>query len=276
MKALIDYDVITYQQGFASDKSFYISPDGIQYSSAKEAKQYWPRDQLTKVVHHEPWELCRLGVDEYISYILQETGATEYVGFITGKGNYRETIDSILPYKGNRPNIKPTWYEKIQEHLVKKHHGVVVDGMEADDAMGIEQWKDYSSTQSSINEGCDKDHSHCAETIICTTDKDLDMIPGWHYNFRKNKTYFVPEDVAIRWFYKQLIMGDKQTDNIQGIPGAGPAAARVIDLCETEEEMYETVREAYHASGQNDFDLLENATLLWIQREEGKYWNPPN
>src|SRR5574343_1568457 len=83
------------------------------------------------------------------------------------------------------------------------------------------------------------------DTIIVTLDKDLDMIPGLHYNWVKNTIYDVNEDEALRFFYKQLLIGDT-SDNIVGIRGIGPVKAKtLIDHLETEEEMLDVVSSLY-------------------------------
>lgn len=59
------------------------------------------------------------------------------------------------------------------------------------------------------------------KTVICTKDKDLDMISGLHYNWTKDKEpYEVSEQQALKAFYSQLLTGDR-VDNIQGIKGIG-------------------------------------------------------
>jgi 5'-3' exonuclease len=103
-------------------------------------------------------------------------------------------------------------------------------------------------------------------------------------------------------------MGDKSVDNIQGIPGKGPAAAKAILWnCDTEEEMYEATFGAYvdyeekafkktipngeptqinHLPDIDEIEndakeaLIENARLLWMLREpllpdRSNLWVPP-
>ena len=109
-------------------------------------------------------------------------------------------------------------------------------------------------------------------SIICSVDKDLNQIPGWHYNFVKKEKYFVDEEQAIRTFYTQLLVGDN-TDNIQGVKGIGPAkAAKILSECKNEKEMYEACVKTY-----NNQELLnEMAQLIYIRRVEGEEWRPPS
>jgi DNA polymerase-1 len=131
----------------------------------------------------------------------------------------------------------------------------VIDGMEADDAIGIEAYRHEPE-----------------ETIIVSIDKDLNMIRGNHYNFVKEEKYFVTEEDAIRNFYLQILTGDK-IDNIIGLQGIGPVKSKkLLADCNTEVEMYEAVLKAYDG---DEARVLENAKLLWILREPNQVWRPP-
>jgi 5'-3' exonuclease len=60
--------------------------------------------------------------------------------------------------------------------------------------------------------------------IIVSIDKDFMQVPGWHYNFvKKVKKQVTPEE-GLRFFYKQILMGDS-ADNIKGIHRVGEVTA---------------------------------------------------
>jgi len=235
MKALIDFDVLVYQAGFASD------------AGAKRAG-----------IEHETLSLCLSTLNHMIDGILYETQADSYVGYLTGAGNYREVVSVTRPYKGNRTGNKPHWYKEIKEYLVSHHGAIVVDGKEADDMLGIDQSGE--------------------DTIICTIDKDLDMIKGWHYNWNKGSPYFKTEEESIKFFYTQLLTGDT-VDNIQGIKGVGAKKAeKLLDGLTGELELCCAVGKAYAEAYDNPEEvMIEMATLLWIMREdrEDKIWQIP-
>lgn len=249
MKALIDGDILVYSCGFASDKR-EKQPDG------------------SYLVTPEPLEFNLHSVKQLINRIMTETRATDKQIYLTGEGNYREEFATIKPYKGNRdPALKPHWYKEIKEYLIKHQGAVIVEGREADDAMGCEQYADYMHGTSSL------------KTTICTLDKDLDMIPGIHYNWRKNIKYTTNLFTANHSFYKQLLIGDP-TDNIQGVPKIGKKKAEKLlpDPTMSELDMYTIVKGAYQRAftdGSHMMKMKENAILLWIQREEGVTWAPP-
>lgn len=207
----------------------------------------------------EPLGFCLHSVKKLITSILNETKATSHKIYLTGNSNFRDTVAVTKPYKGNRDKThKPIHYTAIKEYLIDKWNAEVINGMEADDAMGIAQ---------------------SCSTVICSLDKDMLMIPGQHYNWRTGVHRTITKEEADRHFYYMMLTGDV-VDNIKGVPKIGPAKAdKILSVCSTEKEMWEAVQEAYYVGyykhgslsledfhKQIDNIILEHAKLLWINR----------
>lgn len=259
--ALIDGDIIIYSCGFSVERVHYSLPDGRTFKRKRDANCECDllgiaRKEITKHSHIDPLRHCLGNTNKLIKSILEATEADDYKIFISGSDNFRHELATIKPYKGNRdPDLKPVYKNELEDHLFYTWKAQVVAGMEADDLLGIHQ---------DIN------------TVICTTDKDLDQIPGMHYNWGNNLLYNISEADACYNFYFQLLMGDP-TDNIRGVPGVGrKTAAIILGRCKGEEEMYwETLRE-YCRTHEKAFEALkENADLLWICRSNQLEWRPP-
>ena len=211
MLALIDADIVTYRIGFASE------------------------DVNDK--------LCLARCAEFMEELVMKPWVGDYQGYLTGSNNYRKDIAVTAPYKGNRVGTKPKHYGLIREYLEKAWGCEVVDGQEADDAIGIKAYE----------------IGDIEEYIIMSIDKDLDMIRGWHYNFIKDTKYLIDDQQAIKHFYTQ-------------IKGIGPKkAAKILEDCITEADMYKAVLEAYD---NDETRVLENGQLLWIRRNENQIWSP--
>ena len=251
MIALIDADILPYEFGNMSDLE--------------------TGDLLA-------WPIVRKFVDERIDYILDAVGATTSVLYLTdSESNFRNKVATILPYKGHRPTDKPPHWEMVRQHLIDNYDATVCYGMEADDALGIAQCIDVNSSYHVVGEAKDQldwlDENLC-NTIICSRDKDLHMITGWHYSWpcgnQKERKWFVNETDGIRFFYKQLLTGDA-TDNILGLYRVGDKAAcvKALDDMTDEYDMYSSVYREYQSRfGSYAYQfLLENARLLWILRE---------
>lgn len=224
MKALIDGDILVYRIGFAAEGE-------------------------TKGV-----AISRMA--EFVEELVMIPDVGDYQGYLTGSNNYRKEIAKEAPYKGNRTAAKPEHYDLLREYLTLSWGFEMVDGQEADDAIGIEAYKSEEDSY-----------------LIMTIDKDLDMIRGWHYNFIKGIRYHVDECDTLRWFYTQVLTGDR-VDNIPGLKGIGPKKAEKILGEATEEgELFQAVLKAYD----NDLArLTEMGQLLWIRRKEGELWTPPS
>ena len=207
-----------------------------------------------------PWPFVVSRMDARIYNILDAVGADTHQIYLTGKGNFREQVATIKPYKGHRPADKPYWHSHLFDFLVYHRDAIVVEGMEADDAVGIAQMT--------------PNKADTWRTVICSRDKDLHMIPGWHYTWGAGKQKEQPlwwqnETDALRCFYKQLLTGDS-VDNIPGLYGVGKSSKLLarIDELDSELEMFRHVAEQYKLRFGSYWDqfMTENGLLLWIKR----------
>jgi len=196
----------------------------------------------------EAWIACARA-DTIIQDILHDTKADVYELWLTGKDNFRYKV--FPEYKGNRRDAyRPKWEVAVKDYLVAQWDANWSVGCEADDMLGVRQ----------CELSCNSD-----ESVICTIDKDLKMIPGGHYNFVKKEKFYVSDEEGLRFFYTQLLTGDT-TDGIKGVPGIGKVKAeKLLSSLSTEAEYFQTVRDQYSC----DEEMLMNARCLWIWRKMG-------
>jgi hypothetical protein len=235
MKVLIDSDIVCYRAGFACENEDL-------------AIALWQADQI-------------------IERIIAETGATSWQLFLTGSNNFRYKVNP--EYKANRKDVRrPKWLPQLREHLVVKWNACVSDGIEADDAMGIEQDKETNTT------------------CIATIDKDLLMIPGLHFNFVKGVHKEVTKLEGKQFLYFQLLMGDG-ADNIFGFDGKArpkvpkflvPIVEELYTITE-EKDMYDFICDKYSdaACWSDDWRSVVhmNAHCLYIWHKENDKWEVP-
>lgn len=207
---------------------------------------------------NEPVEVALVRTDELIRRILLETNSDSYKTYLTGSDNFRYEFNP--EYKANRKDTpRPKWLQQVREYICTEWGASVENHQEADDAMGIYQMANK-------------------DTVICTIDKDLLMIPGEHFNFvtgTHREQFPIP---AIRHFYYQLIMGDR-TDNIfgfdgkarQSVPKKLESTIAELESYDDELDMFEFVRNLYG----DDDRLLMNGICLWIRRQEDEIWKFP-
>ena len=210
--------------------------------------------------------------DNLIMNIEDAVGAAgDHKIFLSGGENFRKKI--YPDYKANRKEQeRPQYLEPLREWLVTEWGAKVTDGIEADDAMGIAQTS-----------------AGHAKTIICSLDKDMRQVPGWHYSWEIQGTgstgnkwtkeankIFVTEIGGLFSFYWQLVMGDR-ADNVPGFDGKmratvpkflNSAYEDMIEL-DSEHDLFQYVLNLY----QDDYEtMIRNGRCLWIQREENDDW----
>lgn len=254
MRALIDGDILVYECSAVAE-----------YPKDEPISNF---DFVIEVFHNK------------LRDILKAVDAEDFVMYLTGRNNFRSEIAVTKPYKGNRKGEKPFHYHNLRTYIMSHSWAVMVEGMEADDALAINQTED---------------------TIICSRDKDLRMVAGWHYGWESGRQgEFGPHQYSkhgelhlsenrkkltgggLMFFYSQLLTGDS-TDNIPGLKGYGPAKA--YDLlcdCEDEYELFDVAMVAYEEQHGAKFEeyMLEQGILLWMVtelNEDGSpvMWNLP-
>ena len=199
-------------------------------------------------------------LDNYLSEMIADLSDhyTTSTVFLTGKGNFRDEIATSQSYKGDRKEKrKPVHKKLLRDFMVSEWNAQVVDGMEADDAIAIK--------------ATELDH----KVVICSLDKDFKQVPCPMYDYTKKKMKPTTPEDAMRWLYKQALMGDR-VDNIPGIHGIGPKTAdKIIDPCTTEWECYSVCLTHYWDNELDEDRLLESLNLLYLLRSpEDRYSKP--
>jgi 5'-3' exonuclease len=208
----------------------------------------------------EPQEIAEVRTEEMMRRIMHETNALNYKCFLTGKDNFRKKI--YPEYKANRKDKpKPKWLGACREYLSKQWNAQTIHGREADDELGIEQTV------------------HELNSVICTIDKDLLQIPGYHYNFVTGESRFVSPYDGLRFFYCQIIEGD-QSDNIPAFDGKfrnkrPQFIQKIVDPVYEMTDAHEMYKYVCQVWGDDKESVHRYAQCLWILRKENAYWEPP-
>lgn len=281
MKPLVDADILLHELGWSG-----------QFKDKDTGNEVLLRySEVSELLHNKIKIICEDvdATEDPVFYIsdsewLSKKLKREFVP------NFRYDIAKTKPYKGTRKNPKPFHFYNIIADLMGNYECVISkDGLEADDMMCIDQMRQKN-------------------TIICSRDKDLRICPGWHYSWEcggqkalmpvetdkigwlemhtieriKEETGEVKVDkkvlgYGLSFFYYQMLVGDS-ADNIPGLKGVGQAAAwEALSDKNTEQELYETVRDMYKdVMGKDAKELfMEQANLLWLYQEEGVGYKLP-
>lgn len=217
----------------------------------------------------EPLEVALYRLHDTIQTITKGTNCNDMEFYIGGSDNFRKKL--YPEYKANRTKPPPTYLQECREILVTQYSASIVNGMETDDMLGIRQTALGGNSR------------------IVSIDKDLLQIPGYHYNWVRDTHKLVSPLDGLKTFYKQLIAGDG-TDNIpsydgklrNSVPKFIEKLQAPIDEMTEEIDMWYHVQDVYAASctgnQEEDYamkDLHRNTQLIYILREEEKFWQPP-
>lgn len=192
--ALIDGDHILY---------IVCANKVLRYSDGAPKKDSEGNTLYEQKTLEETLKLC----DLFMYNILTAVGANKYIGTLTLTKNFRYQVNP--EYKANRKNReRPPFFDEVTTHLKTKYKFIYRENFEADDV--VVSLKNFY-----------KDNYDCT---IVTTDKDLLMLPGTHYNSKKVEFVTTNNDQAYDYFWYSMIVGDP-ADNIKGIPGMGDVKA---------------------------------------------------
>lgn len=288
--ALIDGDELVYKIGHLCQTSYRLlehpEKGTFQFETKLDAVEWLENDKDDRWVMEDfivphPEHTVKYHLDRILSFIQERTEYTDYIIFLTSddENNFRYRVATLIPYKGNRETgHRPYYWDYIRNLMMFQYNGVMETDCEADDGMSKAA---YHLRQEGID-----------DYVVVSQDKDLNMVPGKHFNIPKNLLYTVEPEDGIKFFYKQLLAGDA-TDNIYGIYRIGmkTASSMIENLHSTDEKvLWDFCLKAYEAAlfdpkkrvkmPNPEMPLRERVTeiarLLWMQETPGELWTPPD
>lgn len=180
--------------------------------------------------------------------------------------DHRYFRHQIYPdYKGNRSKTeRPPALDCAYQSLKDNFDCVQIDGLEADDIMGI-----FAG------------NPDISDPVIVSIDKDMHTVPSMFLNPSKMKRPLkVREPMADRAMLMQALCGDS-TDNYKGLVGVGPVkAAALLDQFPNAASAWPTIVEAF-GDEEQALLMVRLARILrfddWNEKEkEIRLWHPTN
>lgn len=238
-----------------------IDGDIIAFRSAISAQETWDEEIVV-----DSRRACRKA-DQLIKEWMHGSRAKMPIITLSPKngGNFRKIINP--EYKANRKGTdKPVVYNAVIKHLEKNYKVARIEGLEADDVMGI-----YGSMP------------RLKGSVVITIDKDLLTVPCKLFNPMKMKRpQMIRQFSADHAWMVQTLMGDK-TDGYAGAKGIGPKKAEAaLGDCGTVGQMWQSVVGLYEKQGQTEEEALLNCRMARILRHDDydqqnhriKLWSP--
>lgn len=236
---LIDSDFLAYKAAQACEIGIDFGEDVIIAQS-----QF---SEVLRVFHNELNKVTKAMMDD------------NFILYFSSTKNFRKKI--YPDYKGHRMKRKPLGYKRLVNYCRDNHNFKLIEGLEADDTIGIEATRHADPSN-----------------IIVSPDKDMRQIPCVLWNLADD-VIEITEEEGDRWHLVQSLSGDP-TDGYSGCPGIG--VKRATELLDKNENQWEAVCKAYRDRGLSDDDALLNARLAKILRDENYdhdrnqpiLWNP--
>ena len=145
----------------------------------------------------------------------------DFILYFSSTKNFRKKI--YPDYKGHRMKRKPLGYKRLVNYCRENHNFKLIEGLEADDTIGIEATRFADP-----------------HNIIVSPDKDMRQIPSTLWDM-KNDVVEITKDDGDRWHLIQSLSGDP-TDGYSGCPGIGvKRATELLDKNENKWEGYQTM-----------------------------------
>jgi DNA polymerase-1 len=229
-----------------------IDGDELLFKAAAAGEQNteWEPNVWTKHLDvAAAWDVVR----SKVKHLMHKFGTSRVVFAMTGPNNWRK--DVLPSYKANRQaSQKPVGYEALRELALGHHAAIMIPRLEADDIIG-----------------CKATNPRLGDTIMVSSDKDFQSIPGTLYNPSRDTLVETSREDADLYHLMQTLTGDP-SDGYKGCPGIGPKKAEAILDCDPADRWTAIVR-AYEKAKLTEEDALVQAQVARILRH-GEY-HPP-
>lgn len=261
MRLLVDGDILLYRCAFAAEKTHYLveapAEEGgrvyVEYPDHRSATAYvkdasgiiWSRKEIKPVEH------ALQATKTVLESLVNRFTDCDMDVFLSDSPTFRDRVAVTKPYKAGRAE-RPVYYQDVKDYLLNQG-AIIWKDVEADDCMSIEATKDPEGT------------------VIVTTDKDLLQVPGNHFNWVKGESTRQSRKDADFCLAAQLLTGDA-TDNVPGLPGIGPVAAKKIITGSTgTEDLFGRIFRAYEEAKGDNWEpyFIEQFKLIFLLRDYG-------
>ncbi|MEE8598392.1 MAG: hypothetical protein V3S69_02570 [Dehalococcoidales bacterium] len=261
---VLDSDSAVYAVGFMCQKKIHFAEykGDIVYTCTDKRKgnkwlkkqELYPADEVEWDFKEElsPVSTALANIKSWVEKQLEFSGCSRVIPLLTkGGSDFRNNMATIQRYKGNRlQSVKPKHYDALRTYLQKFYGALMYAKWEADDTAVMIMEKGKGNPDKSY--------------ILAAIDKDLKQMDCMHSdpNHPEQGVYAVSVFEGWHAFYVQMLMGDG-ADNIKGLsgtkghPGVGKVTAlKMLEDCETVEQLCTVVWEAYQAKYPEPFKLL--------------------
>lgn len=270
MRAIFDYDLIAYRAASAGEtrtiKAYHpITGDSWSCKTRTELYGHWQKKDKGLLAEHNKLNGTEYKADELvitdiqtpekianvlhttksmIESVLYALKTNKFNGYL-GKGDsWRVERSTLLKYKGTRDDtLRPLLLGDVRDYIIKKYGAEVVEGLESDDWVTIDAYRDKSKVVVSSDK--DSRGTECLVYNPFSGDPIIDC-SGYGHLYLNGKSEV--KGYGRQWFYFQLA-GDS-ADNYKAncfsdLDFGDKSMYKVLKDCKNDKESLQAVSEAF-------------------------------
>lgn len=181
MTALVDADLLPYRIAFVTDP--------LREIAARDLVQ---RGYYKSVIETPQFESAFDSLCQTLNKWIRDAGCDSAILYTTNSAsNFRLDLAFTDPYKGQRPDEKPPFFNELKSEMIKRFSADYSNGNEADDELSIEAWRrNFELQEQGVTLGSSM-HKELCTSVTISIDKDSTITPTLHHNPDKGGVVFV-------------------------------------------------------------------------------------
>jgi len=243
VEAYIDTDVLLYKFGFSCEQSIEWE-DGVWTHTGNTDRAKYEFDNLVDTI-----------IDDLSKWYDDDVFVEINMCFSSKSGSFRKLIWDGYK-KSRKGKRKPVIMDDLRQWVEDCYNCISEPWLEGDDILGI--WGAMYDVPLKPT-GTVK--------VMCSIDKDLMTVPGYHYNWDKRELGVVSVDraTASKNFYLQTLSGDS-VDEYPGCPTIGPKRGLKIieDALKDGVPLWEAVVKTFESHNKDKLFALQMARCAYI------------
>lgn len=199
---------------------------------------------IEEIIEVQPVEHALQVAKTIIQGLLEKFDTQAYYGYVSGKGNFRKDICTLLEYKGNRKDlVPPVHLQAVKQYLIDYHNGIPSVNREPDDCLVSDMHTALKEKQDLIGVIFEKDYQGADGNWYNYNDEALTFVRGFGELHRTDKGV---KGTGRMWKYFQvshLDTADNYAANcFSDIKNGEVKVYNALKDCKTDKEVFEAMK----------------------------------
>jgi hypothetical protein len=199
--------------------------------------------QIEDIIEVQPVENALQVAKTIINGVLQQFDTDDYYGHVSGVGNFRKNICTLLEYKGNRKDlVPPVHLQAVKQYLIDHHRATSSINREPDDCLCSDMYLALKRKEELIGVVFEKDYMGTDGNWYNYNDSVLHTVRGFGELHRTDKGI---KGTGRLWKYFQvshLDSADNYSANcFSDVKNGEVKVFNVFKDCKTDKEAFEAM-----------------------------------